>query len=183
MQTVLCTPNDTYVIVERVYVVFTTARIGPTMRKVVRHVARTCDVQDVYYDGQRLSSMPNGWQLLMDALRLATISTRPTGEQRLMLAYAGFDNLVTPLPPDLQIPHVPEAVFREHRLPNIGQMTYGRDPIPDVRLFGNPRVPFVSPGGDEPPMAMAVYYGGQRRLEPVPRAEQTQLLQRLGAVR
>lgn len=180
VEAILCSPNDTYIIVEAVYVVLTTNRVGPTMRKVVRHVARTCEVQDVLYDGQKLTSMPGGWQLLMDAVGLAELTTRPTGATQMTLAYAGFENLVRLLPTELSVPALPQGMFREVRLPQAGLFRYGRDPIPEVRLFNNPAIPFVSAGGDAPPTAMGIYYGATRRLEPVPRAEQVRALRQLG---
>lgn len=175
----LCTPQATYFIVERVYTMYTTHTPGPSWRKITRHVAQTCNVEDIYYDGQRVDGMPSTWQYLMDALGFAELTTRPTGETNLMLAYAGFEDLVRPLPEDLHIPQLPEFPFQEYRLPQISPFTYGEDPIPQVRLFNDPSVPFVAPGGDGPPTAMAVYHGDTGRRELIPPGQLEIMLQQL----
>jgi hypothetical protein len=179
METLVCTPQDTYVIVESIHTVITTARVGPTLRKVVRHVARTCAVQDIYYDGQRVTGMPSTFQYVMSALGLGDLTTRPNGEQRLMLAYAGFENLVRLLPQEFHAPPLPEEAFREYTLPRFGPFEYGRDPIPNVRLFGRPDIQFTSPGGDAPAAAVAIYDGATGQLRPVPPAMRRQALQQL----
>ena len=179
----LCTPNGTYFIVERVYVVNTSHTPGPSARKVTRHVAQTCDRQHTLYNGEIVDGMPTPWQYLMDALGLATLSYRPTGETSVVLMYAGFENLFRPLPAELKLGFVPDALgflFEEHSLDGFGPFIYGEDPIPEVRLFGDPSVQFYSAGGNEPPTAMAIYHGDTGRLEHVPPNQLEIMLRQLG---
>lgn len=179
MEIQLCTPQTTYFIVERVYTMYTTHTPGPQWRKVTRHVAQTCNVEDMYYDGQRVEGIPSTWQYLMDAIGLSEITTRPTGQTNLVLVYAGFEDFVRPLPSDLHVPQLPEFPFREYRLPQVSPFVYGTDPLPNVRLANDPSISFVAPGGDGPPTAMAVYHGDTQRLEPVPREQLEAVLRQM----
>lgn len=179
MEIQLCTPQASYIIVERVYTVHTTYSPGWGWRKITRHVAQTCNVEDMLYNGQRVDGIPSPWQYLMDALGFGEITTRPTGERNVVLVYAGFEDLIRPLPEDLHIPQLPEFPFQEYRLPQVSPFIYGTDPIPEVRLFNDPSVPFVAQGGNGAPTAMAIYHGDTGRRELVDSSQLQIMLQQL----
>jgi hypothetical protein len=42
---------------------------------------------------------------------------------------------------------------------------YRTDPIPQVRLYGNPQAQFVMSGGKPPPIAVGLYHQGRNKLE------------------
>ncbi|MEM9459051.1 MAG: hypothetical protein AAGF11_33040 [Myxococcota bacterium] len=167
-----CFPGSTYIIVEKIYPVDLSAVPWTTSRrKVIRQVSRTCDVQQALYNGEIIDGNPTQWHYLMDALRLAQISYQPTGESSIVLVYHGSDNLLRILPAEFNLAFLPDNLdylFEEHAIPAIRGQNHGEDPIPDIRLFGDPTIPFYSMGGLEPPTAAAVYHGETGRLELVP---------------
>lgn len=179
----LCIPNNNYIIVERVQIVYTTHTPGASFRKVTRHVAQTCDKQDMFYNGELVDGIPTPWQYLMDALSFGEITYQPNGQRSVVLIYAGFENLLRPLPAEFNISIVPEPLeflFEEHNVPTTGLFVYGEDPIPDVRLFNDPSAYFIAAGGNGNPTAMAVYYGDTGRLEHVLPDQVEIMLQQLG---
>lgn len=183
METILCTPQPSYVIVEQIHLKTGLPSIGntvgPTLHQVFRRVLQVCDVQDMFFDGRRISGMPTPWQYLQEFVRPGNqITTRPTGERQFTLVYGGFINVLQPLPQMGNL--LPESWTRSY---NLGTpptpFIYGTDPIPNVRLYGNPRVQFIMPGGEPPPTAMAIYNTSNRRLDLPPLGERERVLQQL----
>ena len=179
----LCTPQPNYVIIEQIHLktglpsVGNT--IGPALYQVFRRVLQVCDVQDIFFDGNRLSGMPTTWQYLQHYLLPGTqITTRPTGQKQFFVAYAGFKNLLTPLPRIGGL--LPESWTREYDLGTPpSPFVYGSDPIPRVQLYGNPNAQFVMFGGRQPPVAVGVYKQTSNRLELPPPHERDRIIRRL----
>jgi len=160
MKIELCTPNDTYVIIEQIHSKIGLPGlkfgIGPSMVQVVRRVLVVCDIQNIYQNGKRLPDMPNGWQIFQDLIGWRRLTTQPTGESQFALEYSGFQNVVTPLPKIGNL--LPESWTSAHLTPTPTIYHYGRDPIPNVKLYGNPTVNFTMLGGKPPATAIAIYH-------------------------
>jgi len=167
MNITICTPNDTYVIVEKIHSKekwsIPKTNIGPELIQVHRHILLVCDVQDIYRSGEKLPGMPNDWQLFQDLIGWNKLTTRPTGERQFTLQYAGFQNVVVPLPKIGDL--LPESWTSAHLTPTPTLFHYGRDPIPHIKLYGNPTVNFTMPGGQPPATAIAIYRKATDRLE------------------
>jgi len=166
MNTRICTPDDTYVIIEQIHSknFFPGLKIGiePDKVQVVRRILRVCDIQDIYRDGERLPDMPNGWQLFQNLIGWRKLTPRPTGESQFVLQYTGFQNVVIlPRIGDL----LPESWTSAHLTPTPRLFHYGHDPIPHIKLYGNHAVNFTMPGGKPPATAIAIYHGATGRLE------------------
>lgn len=125
----------------------------------------------MFYEGERIVGMPSTWQYIQEFLRPGEqITTRSTGKKEFVIMYAGFDNLLTPLPKIGDL--FPESWTKEYDLGTPpSPFVYGRDPISRVRLYGNPQVQFVMPGGKPPPIAVGIYKQQRGRLEIPPAGE------------
>jgi len=162
----ICKPDDTYVIVEQIHskpFPISLQGIGPELVQVVRRILQICDIQDVFSDGQRLSSTPNGWQLFQDLIGWKKLSTQPTGKSQFILAYAGFKNVVTPLPKIGNL--LPEKWTSAHLTPTPSLYFFGQDPIPHIQLYGNSMAWFIMPSGQPPATAIAIYHGATGNID------------------
>ncbi len=177
----MCTPDDTYVIIEEIYskagLPGSKSGIGPELVQVVRRILRVCNIQDIFQDGERLSGMPSGWQLFQDLIGWKKLTTQPTGESQFLLVYTGFQNVVTPLPKIGDL--LPESWTSAHLTPTPTLYHYGDDPIPHIKLYGNNTVNFMMPGGKPPATAIAIYHGATGRLEFPDRSQQDKVLRSL----
>lgn len=157
-----CKPQPTFVIIEQIHAKAglpsaASGTIGPGLFQLYRRVIQVCDVQDMFFEGKRIFGVPSTWQYIQEFLRPGKqITTHRTGEQQLHLAYAGFKNLLTPLPKIGSL--LPDSWTKQYDLgmpPSV--FIIGNDPIPTVKLYGNPRAKFVMVGGTPPPVAVGVY--------------------------
>jgi len=170
-----CTPSDTYVIIEKIYsksvLPGLKIGIGPELVQVARQVWRVCDIEE------RLLDKPNGWQIFQHWIGWKSLATRLTGESDFIHIYTGFKNVVTPLPKIGGL--LPESWTSAHLTPTPTLFHYGRDPIPHIRLYGNPTVNFMMPGGKPPAAAIAIYHRATHRLEFPDPAQQERILRSL----
>jgi len=162
MEPTLCTPQPTYVIIEQIHPkagLPSTAggTIGPGLYQVFRRVIQTCDVQDIFFREERIFGTPSTWQYIQEFLLPGKqITTHPTGEKQFVTVYAGFKNLLTPLPKIGNL--FPDSWTKQYNLGTPpSPFIYGKDPIPDMNLYGNQRAEFVMLGGAPPPVAVGVY--------------------------
>jgi hypothetical protein len=133
----------------------------------------------MFFEGQPISGMPSTWQYIQEFVRPGRqITTHPTGERDFVLAYAGFKNIVQPLPRVGNL--LPESWTRSY---DIGTppspFVFGSDPIPCVELYGNPRADFIMPGGEPPATAVGIYHQTGNRLELPPRNERDRMIEQL----
>jgi len=183
VDTTVCTPQPTYVIVEQIYpksgLPSVANTIGPSMNQVFRRIMQICDVQDLYFDGTKLPGMPSTWQYIQEFIKPGKqITTRATGVKQFMLAYAGFKNMLTPLPKMGNL--IPSSLTKEYDLGTpITPFVYGTDPIPSIQLYSNPRVQFVMQGGKPPPIAIGIYHKRQNKLDLPPVQERDKLIKSL----
>jgi hypothetical protein len=175
MDVTLCSPQARFVIIEQVYsksgIPAFGNTIGPSLQQVFRRVIQVCGVQNAFFNGAPIAGMPSTWQLIQELVLPGTqITTRDTGEQNLVLVYAGFRNIVTPLP-----------TLKEHDLggPPLGLFTYGSDPLPNVHLYGNSKVQFVAVGGKGAPTAVATYDASRNALDVPSVSDRGLVIQRL----
>lgn len=160
VDTTVCTPQPTYVIIEQVHPpsnipIFKNQ--GPGVYQLYRRVLQVCDVQDVFFDGNAISGTPSTWQYIQEFLRQGEqITSRPNGRKQLLLAYAGFKNIVKALPKiDNVIPNTLSKDYDWGTPPT--PFVLGQDPIPSVGLFGNASAQFVTFGGKPPATAVGIY--------------------------
>jgi hypothetical protein len=141
------------------------------LQQVFRRIVQVCNVQDTYFRGQRLNEAPSIWQYVQDyVLPGQQITTQATDEKRFVLVYAGFKNILQPLPWTAKYDLGP---------PPINAYAYGNDPIPNVQLYGNQRAEFISVAGTETPTAVAVYHQDRGALEYPAATERDAVLRRL----
>lgn len=159
---ILCTPQPTYIIIEQIHSkaglpTSVGGTIGPGQYQLFRRVIQVCDIEDMFFDGKRIFGTPSTWQYIQEFLRPGKqITKHPTGEKQFVLVYAGFKNILTPLPKIGNL--LPESWTKKYDLGTPpSPFIYGRDPIPAVSLYGNPRTEFVMIGGTPPPVAVGVY--------------------------
>jgi len=161
MTTRRCILNDTYAIIEEIhsknFLPSLKFGIEPELIQVVRQVLLVCDVQELLLDN------PNLWQLFQDWIGWKKLPTRLTGESGFVRQYTGFQNVVTPLPKIGGL--LPESWTSAHLTPTPTLFHYGQDPIPHIKLYGNPAVNFMMPGGKPPATAMAIYHRATGKLE------------------
>lgn len=166
MTEIHCVPQPTYVVVEQIHSkaglpATVGGTIGPGLYQVYRRVIQICDVQDVFFDGKRILISPGAWHNIQEFLRPGKQITRqPTGEKQFVRVFAGFKNILTPLPKIGNL--LPDSWTKQYDLGTPpSPFVYGRDPIPTVKLYGNSRAKFVMIGGTPPPVAVGMY--NQRR--------------------
>lgn len=175
MDITICKLKPTFIVIEQVHskagMPALGNTIGPSLQQVFRRVVQVCNVQDTYFRGQRLNAAPNIWQYVQEYLFPGQqITTQATDEKRFVLVYAGFKNILQPLPWTEKYNLGP---------PPIKVFAYGVDPIPNVQLYGNPGVEFVSTAGTEAPTAVAVYHQDRSALESPSARERDAVLSRL----
>jgi hypothetical protein len=178
-----CTPQPTYIIIEQIHskggIPQLGNAVGPSMLQVYRRVIQTCNTQDFLFEGKPINGMPSTWQYIQEFLKPGKqITTRPTGKQKFYLAYAGFKNLLTPLPNIGGL--FPASWTKRYDLgtPPLA-FVFGNDPIPQVRLYGNPRAQFIMSGGKPPPVAVGLYHKSRNKLELPTPAERTRVINQL----
>jgi hypothetical protein len=165
----LCTPQPNYVIVEQIHsksgMPAIGGVIGPQANQVYRRIFQVCDIQDMFFQGKRISGFPSTWQYIQEFIHKGKqITTRPTGKKQLTIAYSGFKNLITPLPKFREA--LPESLTKQYDLGTpASPFIYGKDPIPQIQLYGNSKVEFITFGGNTPPTAVGVYKGAKGQLE------------------
>lgn len=163
----VCEPNNTYIIVEQIHPKISLLGhnfIGKaSFFQVYRRVIQVCEIQHEFkFDGRPIRGIqPSTLQILLDMLsRRDRITSKPSGDKQLVLMYAGFKNTFQPLPKASSI--LPEAWTRQYSLGTPpSPFIFGRDPVPNIRLYGDPGIPFVMPGGAPPASAIVIYDKGK----------------------
>lgn len=161
MDIALCSPKPGFIIIEQVYTktglpAFGNT-IGPSLQQVFRRVIQVCSVQNAFFNGKRIQGVPSAWQTIQElVLPGEQITTQDSGEQKLVLVYAGFRNIAQPAP-----------TMKNYDMggPPLGLFAYGSDPLPSTQLYGNPRVQFVAVAGLGAPTAVATYDQASGSLE------------------
>lgn len=179
-----CKPQPTYVIIEQIHskAGLPSAAggiIGPGLCQLYRRVIQVCDVQDIFFDGKNILGTPSTWQYIQEFLQPGKhITTHPTGEKQFTKVYAGFKNLLTPLPKIGNL--FPESWTKQYDLGTPpSPFSYGRDPIPNIELYGNPRAEFVMIGGAPPPVAVGVYNQTRNQITNPTGSDRQRILNRL----
>lgn len=150
----LCRPDSVYIITEKVYhnvlgwgkVTINGKNVGIDAHKVTRSVVQACIAQDYYVDGKRRDGMPTTWEYLKEQFGLTKIEGRdkPGYKVEPYTAYIGYKNLG-------------EVFGQRKSLPSPSPYTYGTDPVPHVKLYGNSKINFHMPGGKGNPTAIIIY--------------------------
>lgn len=161
------TPTGLYLIIEQVHakpgMPSFGNTIGPSITQIYRVVLQIHDLHDTYLDGKPVTGRSlSPWQLVKGSLGIG-ISTRPNGARSVKLEYAGFTNLVQPLPAlgDL----ISETLTKQRAFASRSPYIFGVDPLPAVMLHGNTRAVFLQrDGGLSPSTAIAKYNSTTREL-------------------
>nr|WP_319394727.1 hypothetical protein [uncultured Desulfobacter sp.] len=165
----LCTLQPTYVIIEQIHPKAglpsaVGGTIGPGLYQLYRRVIQVCDVHDIFFDGKHMSNPPGAWQYIQEFLMPGKqITSHPTGEKQFVRVYAGFKNLLNPLPKVGSL--FPDSWTKQYDLgAPPSPFVYGNDPIPSVKLYGNPQAIFEMVGGAPPPVSVGVYNRANNQL-------------------
>jgi hypothetical protein len=159
---VVCKSDEVYVIIEQIYtkggIPTLGNTVGASLTQIHRVVAQVCLEQQIQYDGKPINGagIPSLWQVATDYFSPGRLTQKPTGKRSFVLAYGGFINSVQPLN---QIGNLtPEVLTKTYDFVPPTPYLYGKDPLPTVRLYKDPKVKFVSlNGGQNPPTAVAIY--------------------------
>jgi hypothetical protein len=159
---VVCKNDEVYVIIEQIYkkdgIPTLGNTFGPSLVQIHRVVAQVCVEQQVQYDGKPIdgAGIPSLWQVVTDFFSPGRLTQKPTGQRSFVLTYGGFINSAQPLP---QLGNmIPDVLTKSYEFVPPTPYLYGKDPVPAIQLFKDPKVKFVAlEGGQKPPTAVAIY--------------------------
>lgn len=141
--------------------------VGTGHIQVMRYVYTIAQVEDVYFEGKKLREMPGFRELLTEWIKPGEqIVSVPNGKISIVHAYTGKKNILN-------------ATALEHykmTVPLAFLDIIGKDPAPNKILYGNPAVPFIQQGDDNP-MAAAYYNSQSGRFEILRQFDKLTLLQ------
>lgn len=160
--------------------------IGSAMIQVHKMVYQLCKKQDVYLDGELITSSSSGLWNNIKILFGADLVMKDSSKEQLefVFEYSGSKFIFTPLD-GVNSKYIPRALTKDWKLPTERILSYGKDPVPNVSIFGNANAEyFVSNGGKGYPEAAAKYDGNTKQLVMVhPNRELTSLMNKLRAVK
>lgn len=149
-----------YVIIEQIYPkqgLPSIANIfGPNLIQVVRQVFQLYEMEDVYINGKpAIPSTLSPWDRLKASIGLG-VDFVLNGKRKVKLEYSGFINDIQLLPKFAS--WLPEFLTKQRVFTAPTPYTYGRDPLPTVRLYENNRAIFIAKdGGTGITVAVAKY--------------------------
>lgn len=160
--------------------------VGASMVQVHKMVYQLYQKQDVYLEGVKVSpDTVTIWQRLK-ILFGAHLVQRDAADKNtcFSLDYAGSRFMATPLS-SIDSKKIPEFLTKEYSLPTGRVLALGRDPFPNVNIYGRPGARFVmARGGKEDPTAAAKYDANTRQMVMVdPGHELSRLMQLLNTQR
>lgn len=179
-----------FIIIERIYNrdALNWHGIGASLIQVHKMVYQLYRKQDVYLEGHKITADNISlWQRIKILSGAHLIQHNSAdNDTRFALDYAGSNFKGTPVNiPGLNSKSIPEFLTKEYKLPTGRIMAYGKDPIPNVNLYGRPDIKFVmGSGGKDDPVAAAKYEMSTRQLKPVdPIHELPSLMRELSLLR
>ena len=144
--------------------------VGVDAYKATRKIVQACIAQDYYVDGKKRDNQPTNWEYFKYYLGLTSIEgrDRPKGQVTPLLVYSGIQNLG-------------EALGVRKNIYTAQAFIYGADPIPQIKLYGNPKIDFHVPGGRGDPTAIVVYdpRSKSNQIVQVPPADQNNVIDML----
>ncbi|MFE8151858.1 hypothetical protein RBA63_08225 [Brenneria goodwinii] len=158
----LTKPVGIFIIIERLYardgLAPSIGELGPSLTQIHRTVIQLRRKQDMYMDGAKLSpSDISLWQRIK-YLTGTVVTTKDTNEFVYTPEFMGSLLAATPLA-NVEYKNIPRFLTTEgiYSLPKV--MAFGRDPIPDVLLYGKSNTTFfIDDGGRGTPTAIAKYH-------------------------
>lgn len=157
----LARPTGIYFIIERLYsrdgIMPSVGEVGPSLNQVHRTIIQLRRKQEIYMDGAQIVPKDISLWQQIKYLTGTKVTTKDTEVLIYTLEFMGSIMGTTPLP-GFENNSIPRFLTSEHifSLPSI--MSYGRDPIPDVLLYGRSNVTFfMDNGGRGNPTAIAKY--------------------------
>lgn len=170
------TPLPIYVIFEEVYAgVFGMDKftvdgksiLGFTLDKITRHILQVAAETEYYQGGQKVEGVPSFLSYVKDFVGYEKFEAKLTGKRSYILVYAGIINEI-------------ESFGYRKQLPQAMSISYGKDPIPNIHLYGNEKVIFSVPaGGRGRAQAMAYYDAQSGQMSVVPPDKKDEVLKSL----
>lgn len=135
--------------------------VGTSSTQVVKCVYQLCVKQDVYLDGEKITpSNATLWQRckIFFGAQLVQLDS-PDKKTSFVLDYVGSTFHATPLGnTGSSTKSLPNFLVRDYKLITNRFFAYGKDPIPQISLYGRPDVTFIiDNGGKGDPIAAAKY--------------------------
>lgn len=141
---------------------------APGLKKLQRMVYQVREKADVLFEGKVLDHHVGFYEWFIEQITPGRqITTRRTGERRLVIMYYGFLNILT----------APYQITKK-RLEAGWIDYYGTDPIPGAVLYGNPKINFASGGGLTDPTAMAFFDASDGTLTAISVKNRSEILKR-----
>lgn len=129
--------------------------VGTNHIQVMRYVYTLVRVEDVYFKGRKLQGMPGFREMLSEWIEPGQqVTSVANGKLSIMHRYTGKKNIIRAALAEKFDKTVSLNFLR----------LFGEDPAPRRVLYGNPAVPFIKKG-DENPMAAAYFNSETNRLE------------------
>ncbi|MGX9277076.1 hypothetical protein [Pantoea ananatis] len=153
-----------YYIIERIYPRdglipdgFSFGGISPSLVQVYRMVISLSKKQDMYMEGKKINPADiTLWQTIKYSFG-APVHTKYTGDLVYTLAFSGSLASFSLLP-DSDVLDIPKNLTKPRTTRFSPTVNYGKDPIPNIILYGNKNVKFtMDNGGIDTPTAMAKY--------------------------
>lgn len=155
--------------------------IGASMVQVYKMVYQLYQKQDVYLEEKRITpDTVTLWQRLK-ILSGAHLFQRNSSDHSncFSLDYAGSRFMATPLS-SFDSKKIPTFLTKEYSLPTRRILALGRDPFPQVNIYGRQDAHFVmASGGKDDPIAAAKYDSNTRQLVLVDPGQELSSLMRL----
>ncbi|WP_337270452.1 hypothetical protein [Oryzifoliimicrobium ureilyticus] len=133
----------------------------------MRYVYTLARVEDVYFEGVKLPHMPGFRELATEWIKPGQqIVSVPNGKTSVVHVYTGKKNIFK------------ATVGEKYKfdIPLRFLDLIGKDPAPNKILYGNPAVPFIQQGDDQP-IAAAYYNSASGHFEILRQFEKQMLLQ------
>ncbi len=135
--------------------------------KIERWVYEVREASDIYFLGDKMNRHPGLSEWLVEMILPGDqVETRGTGKMGFVLMYYGY----------LNIANMP-ALKTEASM--FWVSLYGSDPVPNKRLYGEPKAKFEVVGGKGDPTAVAYYDGPLDRMNYIPSSAKAELLKNL----
>ncbi|VEB96046.1 Uncharacterised protein [Cedecea lapagei] len=132
--------------------------IGPTSIQVVKSVFELIEEYDSFYKGKLIDfEKISLWDQfkVMFGVDVSEIKKK-NGKLAFSQVYCGFRTLVKPI--DGFDEHLPKSLTKQRNISIPTPYTFGKDPVPNVSLYGNIAANFyISDGGTGVPSAFAKY--------------------------
>jgi len=138
---------------------------SPSTIQIQRSIYQLRKEQEVFLEGKKVNYDQLGiWEKFKILMGNDLVSRDKLGGKTLFsLEFAGFETRITPL--DGAKAPLPDFLGKSYKVKMPTPYIYGKDPIPEVKLYGRTDISFImSNGGRATPTAMAKYHKATKNL-------------------